>query len=182
MNLHYSNNWELLVSVMLSAQCTDKKVNEVTKTLFKKYKTVDDYISVSLSGFMKDIRPVGLHRSKAKNIIASSRMFKQKFSGRLPKTISGMLLFPGVGRKTANVVLGNAYGISEGIAIDTHVRRLARKLELSHNFTPEKIESDLMRIFPKKDWFMLTYYLIEYGRRYCHARAHNHEKCPLSKI
>jgi endonuclease III len=185
--LRYSNHWELLVAVELSAQCTDKKVNEVTGTLFKKYRSLDDYVRVSASRrtvleFERDIRPTGFFRNKAKNILAAAKMVKEKFHGRLPKTMAEMLTIPGVGRKTANVVLGNAHGVVLGIAVDTHVRRLARRLGLSRENDPEKIERDLMQIVPKKDWFRFTYLLIEYGRKYCPSRPHDHAHCPLSKI
>lgn len=180
--LRYSNNWELLVAVILSAQCTDKKVNEVTQTLFKKYRKFDDYLNARPKEFERDIHATGFYKAKTKNILAAARVVKEKFGGRLPKTMEEMRTIPGVGRKTANVVLGNAYGVVEGIAVDTHVFRLAHVLGLSNGKTPEKVEEDLMELFPKKDWFRLTYYLIEYGRKYCPARKHDHKKCPLTKI
>tara|TARA_Y100000310_G_scaffold344991_1_gene460996 strand:- start:6217 stop:6873 length:657 start_codon:yes stop_codon:yes gene_type:complete len=181
--LNYSNNWELLVAVILSAQCTDKKVNEVTANLFKKYKTLDDYTKVSQIEFEQDIKPTGFYRNKAKNILAAAKMIKEKFAGKIPQTMEEMLQLPGVARKTANVVLGNAYGIVEGIAVDTHVRRLSLKLGLSNHTDPNKIEQDLMKLVPKKDWFFLTYGLIEYGRHICPARKHKDcENHPLTKI
>lgn len=181
-SLKYSNNWELLVAVVLSAQCTDKKVNEVTEKLFNKYKTLYDYMNAKPKEFERSIKPTGFYRNKTKNILAAARAVKEKFGGRLPQTMGKMLEIPGVGRKSANVILGNAYGIVEGIAVDTHVKRLARVLGLSREKTPEKIEQDLMQIIPKKDWFKTTYLLIDYGRKYCPARPHKHEECPLSKI
>ncbi len=181
-SLDYSNDWELLVAVELSAQCTDKKVNEVTRTLFKKYRTLGDYVRADRRTFERDIRPTGFYRAKAKNILAAAKVVKEKFRGKLPKTMEAMLTIPGIGRKSANVILGNAYGITEGIAVDTHVKRLARVLGLSGEKTPEKIERDLMRIIPKKEWLRVTYLLIEYGRNYCVARPHKHELCPLTKI
>jgi endonuclease-3 len=185
--LKYHTPWELLVAVVLSAQCTDKKVNEVTEKLFKKYRTLDAYVRASanrrtVKEFERDIRPTGFYHAKAKNILAAANKVKRTFHGKLPHTMAEMVTIPGVGRKSANVILGNAYGVVEGIAVDTHVHRLARKLGLSGNDSPEKIEQDLMRLFPKKDWFKLTYMLIEYGRNYCPARPHRHEMCPLSKI
>lgn len=180
MALRYSNNWELLVSVMLSAQCTDKKVNEVTETLFKKYKTLDAYTHATQKEFEQDIRSTGFYRNKAKNILATAQIIKNTYGGNLPKTMEEMLALPGVARKTANVVLGNAYGVVEGIAVDTHVRRITRLLGLSDEQTPEKIEKDLMEIIPKKDWFLFTYYMIEYGRKYCPAHC-KHFDCPLKK-
>lgn len=180
--LRFSNNWELLVAVQLSAQCTDKKVNEVTPALFKKYRKLTDYIRADRKKFERDIYQTGFYRNKAKNILAAAKVVKEKFGGNLPRTMEEMLAIPGIGRKSANVILGNAYGVVEGIAVDTHVKRLARVLGLSKEKTPEKIEKDLMRIIPKKDWFKATYLLIDYGRKYCVARPHRHEECPLSKM
>ncbi|RJQ28561.1 endonuclease III [Candidatus Parcubacteria bacterium] len=180
--LRYSNNWELLVAVELSAQCTDKKVNEVTARLFKKYRTLNDYMRANRKEFERDIYQTGFYRNKAKNILAAAKAVKEKFGGKLPKTMHEMLAIPGIGRKSANVILGNAYGIVEGIAVDTHVKRLARALGLSKETDPVKIEEDLMKIFPKKEWFKLTYRFIEYGRKYCVARPHNHAECPLTKV
>ena len=180
--LNYSNPWELLIAVVLSAQCTDKKVNEVTKKLFKKYKTLDDYIKANPREFEQDIKSTGFYKNKAKNILATARIIKEKFNGQVPKTMEELLTLPGIGRKSANVILGNAYGIVEGIAVDTHVRRLAKKLGLTKNTDPDKIEKDLTQIIPKKYWFPFTYWLIEYGRKYCPARPHNHNNCPLKKF
>ncbi len=185
--LIYGNNWELLVAVQLSAQCTDKKVNEVTAKLFKKYRTLDDYIKASASRrtareFEKDIYQTGFYRNKARNILAAAKMIKTKFAGKLPRTMEEMLAIPGVARKTANVVLGNAYGVVEGIAVDTHVRRLTRRWGLTDHFDPVKIERDLMAIIPEKDWFAVTYRIINYGRTYCSAKRHQHETCPLRKF
>jgi endonuclease-3 len=181
MILKYRSHWELLVAVELSAQCTDKKVNEVTAKLFKKYRSLADYVRVKQREFERDIYETGFYRNKAKNILAAAKMVKEKFGGKLPRTMAEMRSIPGVGRKTANIILGNAYGIVEGIAVDTHVHRLAHRLKLSKHENPEKIEQDLMRLFPKREWFRLTYRLIEYGRRYCTARPHKHEQCPLVK-
>lgn len=180
--LKYSSNWELLVAVVLSAQCTDKKVNEVTEKLFRKYRVLEDYVKAKPREFERDIKSTGFYRNKAKNILAAARVVKEKFHGRLPKTMKEMLTIPGVGRKSANVILGNAYGVVEGIAVDTHVRRLSKKLGLTDNDDPDKIEQDLMKIIPRKDWFRFTYLLIDYGRKYCPARPHDHSQCPLSKV
>ena len=180
--LKYNNNWELLVAVELSAQCTDKMVNIVTERLFKKYKTLDDYLRANKFEFEQDIRSTGFYRNKTKNILAATKMVKEKYGGKLPRTMEEILKIPGVARKTANVVLGNAYGVVEGIAVDTHVRRLSRLLGLTKENDPVKIERDLMQIFPKSEWFGITYRLIDYGRKYCPARSHAHDKCPLSKI
>ena len=181
MVLNFSNHWELLVAVELSAQCTDKKVNEVTAKLFKKYPKLDDYVRANPKAFEKDINSTGFYRAKTKNILAAAKMVKGKFGGRLPITMSEMITISGVGRKTANVVLGNAYNVVEGIAVDTHVRRLTRRLGLTKHTDPVKIEHDLMQIVPNKDWFLFTYLMIDYGRKYCPARPHKHELCPLFK-
>lgn len=180
--LRYRNNWELLVAVVLSAQTTDKKVNEVTARLFKKYRKLDDYVKASPKIFEKDIKEIGLYRSKAKNILAAARMVKEKHSGKLPNRMEEMMALPGIGRKSANVILGNAYGIVEGIAVDTHVRRFALKFDLSDSSDPNKIEQDLMKLLPKKEWFDITYRLIDYGRAICPARPHLCENHPLTKL
>jgi endonuclease III len=180
--LKYRNSWELLVAVQLSAQCTDKKVNQVTPALFRKYRKLEDYAKAKPREFERDIHACGFYRAKTKNILAAAKAVKTKFHGRLPKTMAEMVTIPGVGRKSANVILGNAYGVVEGIAVDTHVKRLARVLGLSREKTPEKIEKDLMAIIPRKDWFAATYLIIEYGREYCVARPHRHENCPLTKV
>ncbi|MEK7212613.1 MAG: endonuclease III [Patescibacteria group bacterium] len=185
--LKYGNNWELLVAVVLSAQCTDKKVNEVTPVLFRKYRRLKDYIKASasrrtVSEFEQDIKPTGFYRAKAKNILGAAKVVQEKFRGKLPKTMAEMLTIPGIGRKSANVILGNAYEIVEGIAVDTHVKRLAKKLGLTRHTDPVKIERDLMAIVPRKDWFKTTYLLIDFGRKYCPARPHDHKKHPLSEL
>lgn len=182
MMLNFSNNWELVVAVSLSAQCTDKKVNEVTAKLFKKYPTLDDYLRADIKVFELDIFQTGFYHQKAKNVLAAARMLKEKFGGVVPATIEELIQLPGVGRKTANVVLGNAFGIAVGIAVDTHVRRIARALGLTKHIDPKKIEQDLMKLIPQKDWFQATYLFIQYGRKYCSARRHNHVDCPLSSI
>lgn len=180
--LNYSNNWELLVAVILSAQCTDKQVNKVTARLFKKYTALNHYLAADLRSFEQDIKSTGFYRNKAKNILAAARLVYSHYHGQIPRQMSQLLTLPGVGRKTANVVLGNAYNIIEGIAVDTHVARLSQKLGLTSNCDPKKIEADLMKIIPKKDWFRCTYLMIEYGRRYCPARRHDHQNCPLTKV
>src|SRR3989344_1801749 len=179
--LCYSNNWELLVAVQLSAQCTDKKVNEVTPALFKKYRTLDDYVRADRKEFEKAIYQTGFYRNKSRNILSAAKVIKEKFHGKLPRTMAEMVTIPGVGGKSAHALLGNSYGVVEGIAVDTHVKRLSRVLALSDHTTPEKIERDLMAIIPRKDLFITTYRLIEYGRKYCPARPHNHLRCPLAK-
>ena len=180
--LKYSNNWELLVAVILSAQCTDKMVNKVTDKLFKKYKTQDDYVKADPKEFEKDIRPTGFFRNKTRNILATAKIIGEKFEGKVPNTMRDLLTLPGVARKTANIVLGNAFGIVEGIAVDTHVRRLANLYGLTDHDDPDKIEQDLMKIVPRKEWFKFTYLMIEYGRKYCPARKHDHKNCPLVEL
>ena len=180
--LNFSNHWELLVAVILSAQCTDKKVNEVTLQLFKKYPTLDDYVNADPKKFARAIRPTGFYRAKTKNILASAKIVKEKFGGEIPHTMEEMLTLKGVARKTANVVLGNAYGVVKGIAVDTHVRRLSQRLGFSRQEDPEKIEKDLMMILPKKDWFKTTYLLIEHGRAICTAKDPRCDLCPLSNL
>lgn len=178
--LRYGDPWELLVAVILSAQCTDKKVNEVTEKLFKKYRTLEDYVKASKKEFEKDIYQTGFYRAKAKHILASAKMIKHRFAGTIPRTMEQMMEFPGVARKTANVVLSNAYGVVEGVAVDTHVKRLSKVLGLTDHDDPNKIERDLMDSVPRKEWMNVTFLLIEYGRRYCTAKRHDHAQCPLS--
>lgn len=182
MALNYSNNWELLVAVILSAQCTDKMVNKVTEKLFKKYETLDDYVNADQKEFEKDIKPTGFYKSKAKNVLAAAKKLKEDFNGSLPKTVEEMTSLPGVGRKTANVVLGNAFGIVEGIAVDTHVKRFAKRFDLTDHDDPQKIEKDLMEILPKRDWFDFTYLAIDYGRNIAPSRKYDTTKDPLVKI
>ena len=163
-SLSYQDDLQLLVAVMLSAQCTDERVNIVTKNLLKKYKNAKDFAETTIQDLEKAIYSTGFYKNKAKNIKSSAQLLLDKYRGVLPKTINEMVKLPGVGRKTANVVLGNAFGIVEGIAVDTHVKRLSQKYGFSKSTNPVQIEKDLMKIFPKKDWFKLIYLLIEHGR------------------
>jgi len=180
--LKYSNAWELLVAVRLSAQCTDKKVNEVCAKLFKKYRTLADYVSADQKEFEQDIKPTGFYRAKAKSILEAAKIVKEKFGGKVPDTMEELVTLPGIARKSANVILGNAFGKVEGIAVDTHVMRLSQKLGLTDHKEPVKIEQDLMKLLPKKDWFFLTYGLIEYGRHICPARRHDCANHPLGNF
>ena len=181
--LNFSNPWELLVAVILSAQTTDKKVNEITEKLFKKYKTIDDYAKANLKEFENDIKGVNYYKNKAKFILENAKIIKEKFGGKVPKTMEEMLQLKGVARKTANIVLSVAYGVYEGIAVATHVKRLTRLLGLTKETKPEKIEKDLMEIMPKgEEWRDFPLRLIQYGREYCPARKHNHKNCPLTKL
>ncbi|HEU0180404.1 MAG TPA: endonuclease III [Blastocatellia bacterium] len=181
-SLHFSNPWELLVAVMLSARCADKKVNEVTEKLFRKYRTLDDYLRAKPKEFEQDIKSTGFYKEKARRILAAAQAIKKRFGGRVPRAMEALLQLPGVGRKTANIVLGAGYGVVEGIAVDTHVRRLARLLGLTDETDPDKIEQDLMKLIPESEWVEFSYRLIEYGRQYCPARSHDHSNCPLSRM
>jgi endonuclease III len=182
MALTYSTHWELLVAVMLSAQCTDKKVNEVTRTLFVKYPTLEAYVHADPREFEKDIHATGFFRSKTKHVLATAKKVHEEFGGELPRTMREMLTLPGVARKTANVVLGNAFGIVEGIAVDTHVKRFAIRFDLTDHTDPKRIECDLMSIVPQEDWFLFTYRVIEYGRQIAPARKYDTSKDPLVAI
>lgn len=176
--LNYSSPTELFVAVVLSAQTTDKQVNVVTADLFKKYKTIEDYVKTPLSEFEQDVRRIGLYKGKAKNIKTALEIVSKQYGGKLPDSMEELVKLPGVGRKTANVLLFNIYGKQEGIAVDTHVRRLSKLFGLTKNDDPNKIERDLMEIVPKNEWGEITYLLIDYGRKYCPARC-KHETCPL---
>src|SRR3989338_937600 len=167
--LKYSNPIQLTVAVILAAQCTDKKVNEVTAVLFKKYKTAKDFAKANLAVFEREIRPTGFYRAKARNIIAAAKLLESKFGGKLPKTMEEMTTLPGVARKSANVILGNAYGVVYGISVDTHLMRISQRLGLTKFSDPVKIERDLMALFKKNRWFDLTYKIIEHGRNICDA-------------
>ena len=180
--LEYSKPLELLVATILSAQCTDKQVNKVTKILFKKYLSVDDYANADLIDLEEDIRSTGFFRSKAKYIKKSAQMIELRYQKRVPKTMGELVELPGVARKTANIVLQNAYGIVVGVAVDTHVKRLSNKLGLTKNQDPNKIEIDLMRIVPKNKWMEITDLLIFYGREICNARKPKCFECVLNKI
>ena len=182
MILRYSSHWELLVAVVLSAQCTDQKLHQATEKLFAKYRTLDDYVRAKPSEFEKDIYSTGFYRAKTKNILAAAMVIKEKFHGIVPKTMNEILQIPGVARKTANVVLGNAHGIVEGIAVDTHVRRVSNRLGLSKSENPGIIEKDLMAVLPKKHWFQWTYLVIEHGRAICKAPKPLCEKCFLNDM
>lgn len=179
--LNYSTPTELFVAVVLSAQTTDKQVNMVTENLFKKYRTINDYIEAPLSEFEQDIKRIGLYKGKAKNIKAALEMINIQYKGKLPDSMEKLVKLPGVGRKTANVLLGNIYGKSEGIAVDTHVKRLSKLFGLTNQTDPNKIERDLMEIIPREEWFEFTYRMIDYGRAYCSARC-KHFDCPLKKF
>ncbi len=176
--LNYSNPWELYVAVALSAQQTDVGVNKVTEELFKKYKKLSDYQTVSLEEFDNDIRRINFHKGKSKAIKKAADIVEEKYKGKLPETMEELLELPFIGRKTANVILQEAFGKSEGVVVDTHVKRLSNLLGLTDKKDPEKIERDLMEIIPKEQWHNFALGLILYGREYCTARC-KHEACPL---
>jgi len=180
--LVYKKPWQLLIATILSAQCTDKRVNIVTKDLFKKYPSIKAFSKASLTELGRDIRSVGFYRNKAKSIIGSCAMLVQKYNEKLPRTMEEMITLPGVGRKTANVVLGNALGIVSGIAVDTHVLRLSNRVGFTRHADPEKIEQDLMKLFPKNEWIMLPHYLIAHGRALCKAPRPLCSVCPLAEL
>lgn len=180
--LNFGNTFELLVATILSAQTTDAHVNKVTEGLFKKYRTIKDYADAPIEKLEKDISSINFYRNKAKNIKASAQMIIERFGSQVPKKMEELLSLPGVARKTANIILSNAYGINEGIAVDTHVKRLSQRLGLSKNEDPVKIERDLMEITQKDDWGNLSHLLILHGRKICQAKKPDHERCVLSDI
>lgn len=180
--LHYSNPLELLVATILSAQSTDKIVNEVTKNLFKKYRKADDYANADLKELEKDIRSTGFYRNKAKYLKRMGQMLVEKFWSKVPKTMDELTTLSGVARKTANIVLSNAFQVVEGIAVDTHVRRLSQRLGLSENKDPNKIERDLMKLIPKEQWAKLNDLLIFHGRRVCTAKKPNCRECVVNRL
>ncbi len=181
-SLHFINPLELLISTMLSAQATDTLVNTVTPALFSRYKNVKGFADAPLDELDTAIRRVNFHRNKAKNIQAACRMIIEQFNGSVPQTMEALDRLPGVARKTANVVLGNAFGKSEGIAVDTHVIRLSRKLGLTKEKDPVKIEKDLMKIVPRDQWIDVSHLLILHGRDHCPARPHSCIGCPLGDL
>lgn len=180
--LNFSNPFQLLVATILSAQSTDLQVNKVTSMLFKKYSTIKDVAEADPDEFRKDVSSVNFYNNKAKNIQATAKMVIENFHGKVPRTMEELILLHGVARKTANIVLYNAYGINEGIAIDTHVKRLAGRLGLTRYEDPVKIEKDLMAITPRADWGNLTHMLIDHGRAVCQARKPMHKNCVLADI
>jgi endonuclease III len=180
--LHHRNPWELLVATILSAQCTDKRVNEVTPGLFAKYPTPRDFAAVKPEVLANDIRSTGFFNNKAKSIVGAAQKVISDFGGQVPKTMEEMLTIPGAARKTANVVLGTAYGIASGIVVDTHVQRIARRLDLTQQTDPRKIEQDLQKIIPKEKWVLFSHQLILHGRALCQARAPKCAQCDLNSI
>ena len=180
--LNYRNPLELLVATMLSAQCTDERVNMVTKSLFMKYKKAEDYANADIAELEQEIRPTGFYRNKARNLKNAGEMLVERYHSQVPKTMDEILELPGVARKTANIVLQNAYGVVEGIAVDTHVRRVSARLGLTENEDQDKIEKDLMKFVPRGKWMRITDLLIYLGRRVCTARKPKCDICILNKI
>jgi endonuclease-3 len=186
--LHHQNAFELLIATILSAQCTDERVNMVTPGLFKKYKNAKGFAEANPAELEQDIRSTGFFRMKTKSIIGCCKALVERYGGEVPNTLDDLVTLPGVGRKTANVVLGQAFGIASGVVVDTHVHRLAQRLGFSEADTAEKIEEDLMRLFPRKQWIDLGSLLILHGRKTCHARAPKcaacvvREHCPSAEL
>lgn len=180
--LTHSNAFELLTATILSAQCTDERVNIVTSTLFRKYRKPQDYLKVELSEIEQNIRSTGFYRNKAKHIQAMAQRIVDEFDGEVPQTMDELLTLSGVARKTANVVLGNWFNIASGIVVDTHVARLSQRLALTNSQTPEKIEQDLEQIVPKDDWILFPHLLISHGRKICQARKPKCAECILEDL
>ena len=180
--LRFNSPFELLVATILSAQATDLLVNKVTAELFRKYRSVNDYADAALERLQKDLSSVNFYKTKARNIQSSARIIVQEFDGNVPKTMAELTTLPGVARKTANIILSNAFGVNEGIAVDTHVKRLAYRLGLTKQADPVKIEKDLMAATPRADWSNLSHLLILHGRNVCRAQNPKHAECVLSDI
>ncbi len=178
--LTHSDAWELLVATILSAQCTDARVNIITKDLFVKYRTIEDFAKADLKELEQDIRQAGFYHNKAKNIIGSARMILSDYGGEVPRDIEDLTRLPGVGRKTANVIRGNIYGI-DSIVVDTHVKRISGRLQLTGEEDPEKIEYDLMKVIPQEYWILINIWFITFGRTICKAQSPKCQECPLVK-
>jgi endonuclease-3 len=180
--LHHRNPWELLVATILSAQCTDKRVNEVTPGLFAKYPTPADFAAVRPEVLAQDIRSTGFFNNKAKSVVGAARKVVSEFGGEVPRTMEEMLTIPGAARKTANVVLGTAYGIASGVVVDTHVQRIAARLDLTEETDAVKIERDLMKIVPQDQWIVFSHRIILHGRAVCQARSPKCGECGLNSL
>jgi endonuclease III len=179
--LKHDNAFQLLISTILSAQCTDVRVNQVAETLYKKYPTPEAFAHANPSELEQDVRPTGFFRNKTKSIMGASKAVIEKFGGQVPRTMEEMLTLPGAARKTANVVLGTAFGIASGIVVDTHVIRISNRLDLTRNEDPKKIEQDLMQVIPKEKWILFSHQIIWHGRRVCVARKPKCVECNLEK-
>lgn len=180
-SLDHQSPLQLLVATILSAQCTDARVNEVTKTLFRKYRTATDYATADPEAFAEDIRSTGFFRNKTRSIIGMANALLERHGGEVPRTLAELVALPGVGRKTANVVLGNAFGLDEGIVVDTHVTRISNRLRLTRHRDAVKIEQDLIKVVPKKDWTLFPHLMIHHGRAICRARTPQCEACPIQR-
>jgi endonuclease III len=181
-SLNFTNPLELTIATILAAQCTDERVNMVTADLFRKYRKPEDYVKVPITELEQDIRSTGFFRNKAKSIQGACKLIIEKFDGQVPQNFDDLLTLPGVARKTANVVMGNAFGIASGVVVDTHVTRITQLLGLTENSTPEKIEKDLIELVPQKDWIDFSHLLIFHGRAVCIARRPQCDKCVLEKL
>ncbi len=180
--LHHENPWQLLVATILSAQCTDERVNKVTPELFQKYPTVQDFANASRDELAQDIRSTGFFNNKSRSLIGAARQLLAEHQGQVPQTMDELLQVPGAARKTANVVLGTAFGIASGVVVDTHVQRIAGRLDLTKNTDPVKIEQDLMRVVPKDRWVLFAHQVIHFGRQICIARKPKCASCPLDSL
>lgn len=180
--LVHHDPWQLLVATILSAQCTDKRVNEVTPGLFRKYPTPEDFAAVRPEVLAQDIRSTGFFNNKAKSIVGAAKRIVNEFGGTVPRTMEELLTVPGAARKTANVVLGTAYGIAAGVVVDTHVQRVSRRLDLTKGADPKKIELDLMKIIPRDRWILFSHQIILHGRARCQARSPKCAECLLNDI
>ena len=180
--LHYRNPWELLVATILSAQCTDKRVNEVTPGLFEKYPTPQDFAAARQEALASDIRSTGFFNNKSKSIIGAAKKVVDEFGGAVPRTLEELITVPGAARKTANVVLGTAYGIAAGVVVDTHVHRVSRRLDLTRHDDPVRIEQDLMKLLPPERWILFSHQIIHHGRALCVARKPKCAECRLNEV
>ena len=180
--LHHSSPWELLVATILSAQCTDKRVNEVTPGLFRKYPTIADFANVHQEELANDIRSTGFFNNKSKSVIGAAKRIQNDFGGEVPRNIEDLLTVPGAARKTANVVLGTAFGVASGVVVDTHVHRISRRLDLTKQDDPGKIEQDLMKVIPRERWILFSHQVIHHGRSLCVARKPRCSECLLDPI
>ncbi len=180
--LHHTNAWELLVATILSAQCTDERVNKVTPPLFKKYPSIEAFANVPQAELADDIRSTGFFNNKAKSVIGAAQKILKDFGGEIPRNIDDLLTVPGAARKTANVVLGTAFGIPAGVVVDTHVQRITRRLELTKEEDPVKIERDLMKLLPQNRWILFSHQVIHFGRGICVARKPKCAECPLADV
>jgi endonuclease-3 len=180
--LKHDHAFQLLISTILSAQCTDVRVNQVAETLYKKYPTPEAFAYANPSELEQEIRPTGFFRNKTKSIMGASKAIIERFGGQVPRTMEELLTVPGAARKTANVVLGTAFGIAAGIVVDTHVIRISNRLDLTRNEDPKKIEQDLMKVIPREKWILFSHQIIWHGRRVCHARKPKCVECNLEKI